>query len=270
MPHLFHSNTEETMPVIRNTRLKLEMKEVLRHEGIRLPSKLTPEVSALLNELLASVENEHLLKPAIVYEMHDVAQVDHSGLRLKDNKILNGSIFSQGMSTAEELAVAVCTIGSNLEKRVSGYFQSNEPLRGVLLDGIGSAAIDLLARETRRLVTEKASARDYQASSPLNPGMSGFPISGQWQLFQLVPAEKIGVSLTSSGVMVPRKSISLVIGIGTQMKSWTQKEVCDRCTLKKTCVYRIQTQKEERDCLTEWAQPLKVIKTQQEQEKKKL
>jgi hypothetical protein len=100
--------------------------------------------------------------------------------------------------------------------------------------------------------------------------MSGFPISGQWQLFQLVPAEKIGVSLTSSGVMVPRKSISLVIGIGTQMKSWTQKEVCDRCTLKKTCVYRIQTQKEERYCLTEWAQPLKVIKTQQEQEKKKL
>ena len=229
------------MPVIRNIPLKLDMKEVLRHEGIRLPSKLSPEVAALLHELLASVEDQHLLKPAIVYEMYDVAQVDRSGLCLKDNKMLNGSLFSSVMSTVEELTVAVCTIGSNLEKKVSDYFQSNEPLRGVLLDGIGSAAVDLLTRETCKLVTKKASSRGYQASSPLNPGMSGFPISEQWQLFQLVSAEKIGVSLTSSGVMVPRKSISLVIGIGPQMKSWTQKEICARCSLKKTCAYKMQT-----------------------------
>jgi len=229
------------MPVIRNIHLKLEMQEVLRHEGIRLPSKLTPEISALLHDLLASVEDQHLLKPAIVYEMHDVAQVDRSRLRLKDNKTLNGSIFSSVMSTAEEIAVAICTIGPELEKKVSDYFQSDEPLRGVLIDGIGSAAVESLTRETCKLVTKKASASGYQASSPLNPGMSGFPISEQWQLFQLVPTEKIGVSLTSSGVMVPRKSISLVIGIGPQMKSWTQKEVCARCNLKKTCAYKRQT-----------------------------
>lgn len=229
------------MPVIRSIHLKLEMQEVLRHEGIRLPSKLTPEISALLHELLASVEDQHLLKPAIVYEIHDIAQIDHSGLRLKDNKILKGSFFSSIISTAEELAVAICTIGPNLEKKVSDYFQSNEPLRGVLLDGIGSAAVDLLAQETCKLVAQKASSRSYQTSSPLNPGMSGFPLSEQWQLFQIVPAEKIGVSLTSAGVMVPRKSISLIIGLGPQMKSATRKEACDYCNLKKTCPYSLQT-----------------------------
>jgi hypothetical protein len=71
--------------------------------------------------------------------------------------------------------------------------------------------------------------------------MPGFPISEQWRLFELVPAEEIGVSLTPYGIMIPRKSISMVIGIGLQMTIWTQAEVCARCNLKETCLYRIQT-----------------------------
>jgi len=232
------------MPVISTIHLEMEMKEVLRHEGISLPSKLRPEVSALLHELLRSVEDQHLIIPAVVYEKHYVAQIDHRGLHLRDNQMLNGSLFASVMSTAKELVVTVCTIGPNLEKRASDYFHSDEPLRGVLLDGIGSAAVDLLAQETCRFLTKKASANGYRAGSPLNPGMRGFPISEQWQLFQLVPAEKIGVSLTPSGVMVPRKSISLVMGIGQRIKSWTQKEACAHCNLKKTCAYRIQSEKE--------------------------
>ncbi len=63
----------------------------------------------------------------------------------------------------------------------------------------------------------KALTGELMASSPLSPGMPGFAILEQWQVFQLVSAEEIGVSLTSSGIMVPRKSVSMVIGIGPQM-----------------------------------------------------
>ncbi len=56
---------------------------------------------------------------------------------------------------------------------------------------------------------------------------------------QLVPAERIGVSLTLSGLMVPEKSVSTVIGMGPQMPSWTQAEYCDRCSLTANCHYRI-------------------------------
>jgi len=89
------------------------------------------------------------------------------------------------------------------------------------------------------LITAEASSRGYQASSPISPGMPGLSITEQWQLLKMVPAQKIGVSLTSSGTMVPRKSASMVIGIGPQMKTWTRAEVCGRCSLAKTCPYRI-------------------------------
>jgi len=47
------------------------------------------------------------------------------------------------------------------------------------------------------------------------------------------------VSLTASGVLVPSKSVSVVIGIGAQMTRWTQAEVCARCSLRETCHYKI-------------------------------
>jgi len=47
------------------------------------------------------------------------------------------------------------------------------------------------------------------------------------------------VSLTSSGIMVPRKSASMVMGIGPKMTRWTEAEVCARCNLRETCHYKV-------------------------------
>ena len=44
----------------------------------------------------------------------------------------------------------------------------------------------------------------------------------------------------SSGMMVPRNSVSMVIGIGPRMATWTRAEVCARCSLKETCPHRIR------------------------------
>jgi hypothetical protein len=109
----------------------------------------------------------------------------------------------------------------------------------MLLDGIGSAAVDSLTEEVCKFIAGEASSGGYEVSSPVSPGMPGLPITEQWQLLKLVPAGEIGVSLTSAGIMVPRKSVSMVMGIGSQMAKWTRAEVCARCHLKKTCPHRI-------------------------------
>jgi hypothetical protein len=77
------------------------------------------------------------------------------------------------------------------------------------------------------------------ASSPLSPGMPELPIANQQLVFQLLPADEIGVRLTDRYVMVPLKSISMVIGLGTEMPTWTQAEVCARCSLNQNCLHRM-------------------------------
>lgn len=227
------------MPVIHDIPLSLETSKVLRREGFRGQPKVRPEIKSLIEELLTSVENNHLLEPAVVYEIYNIIEMSHRQLSLEDNLVVPGSLLPSLLPGAKELAVIVGTIGPRLEKQVTGYIQQGEALRGMLLDGIGSAAVDSLTQEVGKLIMSEASSRGYQVSSPVYPGAPGFSISEQWNLLELVNTREIGVSLTSSGMMVPRKSTSMVMGIGLEMPTWTEAEACANCSLGKTCPYRV-------------------------------
>lgn len=196
-------------------------------------------MKTLIRELLAGVNNAHLLEPAIAYEIYTVAEISQRQLSPESDAVVGGSLLPSLFPRAEEMALAVCTIGPRLEERAADHFRQGEPLRGMLLDGIGSAAVDSLTEEACKLIADEASSLGYEAGSPISPGMTGLPITEQWQLLEMVPAQEIGVSLTSGGIMVPRKSASMAIGIGLQMVKWPRSEVCARCHLKKTCPYRI-------------------------------
>lgn len=215
------------MPVIRDIPVSLKMGEVVRREGCKGNSTIRPEIKSLIRELLASVKKAHLLESAIAYEIYTMTEIGQQ------------PVLHSLLPTAKELAVVVCTIGPRLENQASEYFKQGEPLRGMLLDGIGSAAVDSLTEEACKFIDGEASSRGCEASSPISPGMPGLPLTEQWQLLRIVPAQEIGVSLTSSGMMAPRKSGSMVIGMGLQMAKWTRAEVCARCHLKRTCPYRM-------------------------------
>jgi len=226
--------------IIRDIHLNLELRQVLRREGIRQYGSVRPGIKSLIDELLVGIKDEYLLEPAIVCETYPITEIDQYKLSLAGDKALHSPLLASVLSNAKELAVVICTIGPKLEKKVTEHLGRGKPLRGMLLDGIGSAAVDSLTQEACRLVAGIASSHGYQASSPFSPGMYGFPITEQSRLFQLVPAEQIGVSLTVSGVMVPLKSASMVVGIGQGMTVRTQAEVCASCNLSRTCHYRFR------------------------------
>jgi len=227
------------MPVIRDIHLSLKTREVLRRQGLTGGAKVRPEIKILIQELLASVKKARLLEPAVAYEYYTVSSMNGSQISLDGGKAINGPLIPAIFPEAKELAVILCTIGPRLEKQVTDYSKSKEAMRGMILDGIGSTAVDMTALEALKLIASEGSSRGYEISSPVNPGMSGFPLTEQWNLLELVNADEIGVSLTASGVLVPRKSVSMVIGIGPKMTRWTQAQVCARCNLRETCHYKV-------------------------------
>jgi hypothetical protein len=229
------------LPVKRDFSLHLELKEMLRRAGARDSSKVRPEIRNTILDLLTEVKDTCLLEPSVAYEFYKKDDITRGHRIPTGNKMPDISLFTSIFPDAREFAVVVCTIGPRLEKQATDCFNDGEPLRGMLMDGIGSAAVDMLSQEICRFIAENASSRGYQASSPINPGMPKFPITGQYWLLELVPSREIGVSLTDSGIMVPRKSTSMVIGLGPQMKTWSQSDVCEKCSLRETCHYRIVT-----------------------------
>jgi len=218
------------MTVIRDIHLSLTMEHVLRRQGMEDISVVSSKILALSRELLDEAATLKSLEPAIAYEFCPVKEINAEGARLQGQKRL---------PFASELAAIVCTIGPQLERKVTDYFAHDEPLHGVLLDGIGNAAVDTLAQEACRMIGVVVTSRDNESSSPLSPGMPGFPLSEQRALCRIAKAEQIGVHLSESAMMIPRKSISMIVGIGPQMPTWTKAQVCAECTLRKTCRYKV-------------------------------
>jgi len=227
------------MPVIRDIPLSLKTREVLRRQGLGGGAKVRPEIKILIQEILASVKNNRLLEPAVTYEYYTINSMNGSQISLDSGEAINGPLIPAIFPEAKELAVILCTIGPKLEKQVTDYSKSKEAMRGMILDGIGSTAVDMMTLEVLRRLTGEVSSRGYEISSPVNPGMPGFPLTEQWNLLGLVNADEISVSLTASGVLVPRKSVSMVIGIGPRMTRWTPAQVCARCSLRETCYYKV-------------------------------
>ena len=227
------------MPVIREIRLSLTQDEVLRRQGFKEYARIRPEMQEQISGLLETANTTGLLQPVTAYEIYETAGMEPDKVLLKDGGAINGALLPSAFAEAVKLAVMVCTIGPELEKRVTEYSKSGETLRSMLLDGIGSAAVDILAQEACHYIAGETAESGLQASSPINPGMPGLPITEQQNILDLAHAGEIGVSLTSSGIMVPRKSTSVVTAIGPNMDTWTQEEVCARCNLRETCLYTV-------------------------------
>ncbi len=227
------------MPILRDIAVKLTLDEVVRAQGIKDYARLKPVMKTAIDEMMALVAADGILEPAVAYQVYPVAGITDSHLALDGtDTVLQGSLFERLIGDAEAVAVVACTIGPKLEERGAAYFKEGEALRGLLLDGIGSAAAGAVGAEACRRINLVAAERGLETGSPVSPGGPSFPISQQWPLFSLIPAAEIGMRLSGSGLMMPRKSLSRIIGLGHGLRTWTTSDGCDHCNLSKTCAYR--------------------------------
>ena len=227
------------MPILRDVQLSISLDAILSVQGIGNPSMAPQKILDLSRELITLVTDLHLLEPAIAYEFYPVYEVGEGFFLLEGGLSLRGRLLVKRLNSALELSAVVCTIGPRLEEQVSEFSSRADPLRGIMLDGLGSAAVESLAQEACKIIREQAGLRGYETSSPLSPGMLDFPLSEQWAICKIVHAEQIRVSLTQTAMMVPRKSTSMVMGIGLRMPTWTKAEACKTCPLRHTCRFRV-------------------------------
>jgi hypothetical protein len=117
---------------------------VLRRQGLGKEAKIRPEIEILIQELLASVNKARLLEPAIAYEYYTAISMNGSQISLDGGKAINSPLIRAISPEAKELAVILYGISPGLGKQVT---KSNDALRGMIMDGIGSTAVDILAVE---------------------------------------------------------------------------------------------------------------------------
>jgi hypothetical protein len=215
--------------------LTLTCEDILRGEGVD-PSSIRAKRPALIKAaeeaLKQGMPKLHLL--AIHHEVK-VKEHRHNRILLEESTVLTGELVVRFLAGAERVSVAICTIGTELEEMSSSYLNDN-PLLAMALDGLGNAAVEALGQQVCRRIGQRAKEDGLETSGSLSPGEPDWTVDiGQPQLFSLLDAGRAGVRLTEGGMMIPRKTISFVVGIGSHMK---QTSPCDSCSMNKKCRYR--------------------------------
>jgi hypothetical protein len=230
------------MPILDKWDLRLTIDDVLRAQGAD-PDAIRFRRPSLVKSAEEAISiGTPLLHPRVLYEKYAVQGLIHERLDLTSHSSSNGKSYLSGKLIAQHLAraqlvvVMVCTIGSELDETISSLFKI-DPIIGTALDGVGSAAIEILAIQVCNNFESQGKEEGLKTSMPLNPGMVGWPLDqGQTQIFTLVDSDEIQVSLTESCMMTPNKSLSMVLGIGEDVSDIGTS--CDYCSLKGVCRYQ--------------------------------
>jgi hypothetical protein len=223
------------MPFLEDIDLALDVDGVLRGQGAApdVIRRRSPHLVQVAHRALE--EGRPLLCPRVLYHTSEVVGLQHETLQLKDG-MLRGPLIAQHLAGARQIVTLICTIGAPLSGRVA-ELMGTDILYALALDGVGSAAVEALANAACRQLEDRATSRAWQTTIPLSPGMVGWPVEeGQPQIFQLVDASEVGVSLTEGNVMLPLKSLSMVLGMGPELK--TGGRPCDYCSMRETCRYQ--------------------------------
>ena len=200
----------------------LRAEHVLRGQGVD-PAQAHPAAVAAAQAVLA--EAHALLAPAAVHAILPVEEV-----------AFEGPLIARALAGATQVALAVCTIGPALEERVRALFAAGDPLRAMALDGAGVAALGQVSEAVGERICEEAAAQGLRTGMRVSPGQEGWPLEQQRVLFSLLPAERIGVRLNESCLMIPQKSVSFVVGLGPEMRA--DAVACDFCSRREHCRWR--------------------------------
>jgi len=204
----------------------IDRQRVFRDIGYTPDSEPSDRIVSLVNDCM---ENAHqFIVPSFSYVFRDIKLVDEVRVLLEDGVIFKSNIIARLLEKASKVAVFVLTIGNRLEGEASRLAQNALVLQSTILDSIGSAATEGLADHVEGKISEIAYNQRLTISKRFSPGYCDWDLSQQKMVFKAMKGDYAGVQLTDGCLMIPRKSISGIIGIGPgEMHDYNP---CKACT----------------------------------------
>ena len=205
--------------------------EAARYLGYR---DSLPDINMTKLILQAELELLSVMKPRFCYKIFDLNR--EQGLYLAGTSLeLKGESIANHLSDCEKAVVLCVTLSDGVDKLLRKHEVENM-VNALIVDALSNAAIEQVCDEAEQRILKELS--DWSHTWRFGVGYGDFPLTTQKQLLEIMEAGKrIGLTATDSCILVPRKSVTCVIGLhhGTLEE---QKKSCEKCHLQAECEYR--------------------------------
>jgi hypothetical protein len=192
--------------------LPLEKSEVLRYLGYKRKQELTPEVSKQVDELMIEVQVES--NAHYRYQIFDIdVDTDENEVRvLGTDLILPGKNITNHLKRAKKVALLVSTLGIDIERVIRKY-EMTDMTKAFILD---SACVEYIEKvcDLAEVDIDDAVGDGWTLNRRFSPGYGDLPLAVQPDFLRVMDAGRtLGINLTDTMLMVPRKSVTAIIGL---------------------------------------------------------
>ena len=214
------------MEIICLDKINFAWKDLI-HLGIknRRKQSVSPDICSAAER--AYIEGTKLVEPRAIFEIYRKKSINYEKeniniclpLEANEEILFIGSKIDY-LTPAEEVVIALCTVGGALTDAISCYHDEGEPLIAYYLDIFGVKVLAELSAYMRKLVEKIASQKGWGVGPSMQPGsVAGWDVTGQSDLFRLAYGDKIGLTINSSHFLIPSISSASLIGLGENYSS---------------------------------------------------
>lgn len=224
------------MPTYNATLLSIDEKETRRYAGLAGHGSFPAD---LLEK--ACMDAQLLAKPRGIWQIYpydsELGQIlSTPPLPLQGQKILHH------LADSVQVAILAVTIGEAIEQRITRLFADGEYSAGFLLDAAGTTAVEMAADQVTQVIVRNAVRLGYTTTWRFSPGYGDWDITVQPYMLALAQAQHIGLKATESCMLIPRKSITAILGFipnheHLELTSNAPELSCNHCT-QPTCIAR--------------------------------
>lgn len=215
-----------------NIDLTIDKEEVIRYLGYN-----SKDVDKLTDKIIDNclVELLKIAKTNYIYIIFEIKR-EKRNIFLNDlNFKLEGKDIFNHLKGSKKCVVIALTLGYEVDRRIK-YYSKIDLTKSLIFDACATAAIEALSDRVKAIIKRISVNSGYNTTNRYSPGYGDFPIKTQKKIIDFLDAKyHIGLTVTDSNILIPRKSVTALIGVGKQIQ--TEKIGCEACRLYKTCLY---------------------------------
>lgn len=201
-----------------------EIYEAMGYKDSMPDATVAEETASLLKRIIPS------LRPRFLFFITDgTIDTEKETLTVQDTVFHIGKTIARQLRGSETFAFFAATAGSEFETFQHTLQKEDDMLKIYIADSLGSIIAEKTADCMESALAASIEEKGWKHTNRYSPGYCGWEVAEQQKLFSLFPvASPCGIRLTESSLMIPIKSVSGVIGIGSTVRKLEY--TCGLCT----------------------------------------
>lgn len=192
--------------------IPLNKKEVLRYLGYKRNQELTAEMSQLIDEVM--VEVQAISQPRYYYQFHELAVQSEKAIQVVGTDlILRGKAIGKHLQKAQKVALLGATLGIGVEQQIRRY-EITDLTRSLILDACCVELIEKICDLAECDIIDQVAEAGLTLNRRFSPGYGDLPLATQRDFLKVIKGDtNLGITLTQTDLMIPRKSVTAIIGL---------------------------------------------------------